>query len=137
MTHRRTRGKPRSASSSQGRPSARRDAASTSGSRDRFRPHWADRESAHHSSALSSLTQLIERDVPLQSNTALVLMYGPFQAEMSGSSQQGVASWLRDCIRQHGMPSLVRFDYRHRAQVLRRDQFQPWLDSLTIEAKSA
>jgi hypothetical protein len=57
-------------------------------------------------------------------------MYGPFQAEMVPQEGQGVASWLKECVRKHGIPSLVRFDYRHRAQIYRRDQFQPWLEPL-------
>ncbi len=90
-------------------------------------PHHS--EKTNHSSAYS-LTSLIERDAPLQAHSVLVLMYGPFQAEMVPQAGQGVASWLKDCVRQHGIPSLVRFDYRRRAQVYRRDQFQPWLEPL-------
>ncbi len=76
------------------------------------------------------LTGLIEQDAPLKTHSALVLMYGPFQAEMASENGQGVASWIRECVRKHGLPSLVRFDYRQRAQVFRRDQFQPWLEPL-------
>ena len=81
-------------------------------------------------SAHPSLTSLIERDAPLQAHSMLVLMYGPFQAEMIPEEGQGVASWLKECVRKHGIPSLLRFDYRRRAQVFRRDQFQPWLEPL-------
>jgi hypothetical protein len=77
-----------------------------------------------------SLPQLIEQDAPLQVNTQIVLMYGPFQAELLPEAGQGVASWLKDCVRKHGLPSLVRFDYRRKAQIFRRDQFQPWLEPL-------
>ncbi|MBW4691138.1 MAG: hypothetical protein KME27_05160 [Lyngbya sp. HA4199-MV5] len=80
-----------------------------------------------------SLTKLIERDAPLQAHSLLVLMYGPFQAEMVPEEGQGVASWLRECVRKHGIPSLLRFDYRRRAQVFRRDQFQPWLEPLLTQ----
>ena len=76
------------------------------------------------------LTRLIEEDAPLYSNSHLVLMYGPFQAEMPSDSGEGVATWLRKCIGLHGAPSLVRFDQRQRAQVFRRDQFKPWFDGL-------
>lgn len=76
------------------------------------------------------LSSLIEQDAPLKGHSALVLMYGPFQAEMQPENGQGIASWLRDCVRKHGLPSLVRFDYRQRAQIFRRDQFQPWLEPL-------
>ena len=81
-------------------------------------------------SAHTWLSSLIEQNAPLKGQSALVLMYGPFQAEMQPENGQGVASWLRECIRKHGLPSLVRFDYRQRAQVFRRDQFQPWLEPL-------
>lgn len=82
----------------------------------------------------TSLTQLIEQDAPLFTHSQLVLMYGPFQTEMAPEAGQGVASWMKDCIRQHGLPSLVRFDYRRRAQIFRRDQFQPWLEPLMDQA---
>ena len=84
-------------------------------------------------SAHPSLTSLIERDAPLQAHSMLVLMYGPFQAEMIPEEGQGVASWLKECVRKHGIPSLLRFDYRRRAQVFRRDQFQPWLEPLMTQ----
>lgn len=87
-----------------------------------------DQDAARFSS--SFLPNLIEQNAPLKTNTSLVLMYGPFQAEMGAESRQGVASWISECIRKHGLPSLVRFDHRHRAQVFRRDQFQPWLEPL-------
>jgi hypothetical protein len=77
-----------------------------------------------------NLVKLIEQDAPLQNHTCLVLMYGPFQAEMAPGVNQGVATWLKNCLNQHGIPSLVRFDYRQRAQIFRRDQFQPWFDQL-------
>jgi hypothetical protein len=82
------------------------------------------------SSPHTSLSHLIAQDAPLQTHSQLVLMYGPFQAEMLPEANQGVASWLKDCVRKHGLPSLVRFDYRRKAQIFRRDQFQPWLDPL-------
>ena len=77
-----------------------------------------------------SLLRLIEQDALLQTNTQIVLLYGPFQAELLPEAGQGVASWLKDCVRKHGLPSLVRFDYRRKAQIFRRDQFQPWLEPL-------
>lgn len=88
------------------------------------------RTSKHRSSTSSHLTQLIEQDAPLKTHSGLVLMYGPFQAEMQPEAGQGVASWLTECVRKHGLPSLVRYDYRYRAQIFRRDQFQPWLEPL-------
>lgn len=82
------------------------------------------------------LVSLIAQDAPLQTHSTLVLMYGPFQAEMSSAQGQGVASWLRDCVKKHGLPSLVRFDYRRRAQIFRRDQFQSWLEPLATQVAS-
>jgi hypothetical protein len=76
------------------------------------------------------LTKLIEQDAPLHPRSQLVLMYGFFQSEMPGDDNRGVASWLKECLTKHGTPSLVRFDDRRRAQVFRRDQFQPWFDGL-------
>lgn len=93
-------------------------------------PRRGDR--THH----SSLTTLIERDAPLQAHSGLVLMYGPFQAELLPQEGRGVASWLKDCVHKHGIPSLVRFDYRRRAQIFRRDQFQPWLEPLLSKISS-
>lgn len=81
-------------------------------------------------SACPSLNMLIERDAPLHAHSGLVLMYGPFQEEMVPQEGRGVASWIKECVHKHGIPSLVRFDYRRRAQVFRRDQFQPWLEPL-------
>jgi hypothetical protein len=82
----------------------------------------------------TNLTKLIELDAPLYTHSHLVLMYGPFQTEMAPEEGQGVASWIRDCVRKHGLPSLVRFDYHRRAQIFRRDQFQPWLEPLLDQA---
>ena len=88
------------------------------------------------STAFKDFTHLIERDAPLQTNAALVLMYGPFQAEMQADRGQGVASWLRECVSKHGIPSLVRFDYRRRAQIFRRDQFESWLEPMMVKVPS-
>lgn len=106
--------------------------------------NWASRKTANsrhlhkpvetQDRTRTNLTKLIELDAPLQTHTHLVLMYGPFQTEMAAKEGQGVASWIRDCIRQHGLPSLVRFDYHRRAQIFRRDQFQPWLEPLIDQA---
>lgn len=105
------------------------------------RPQHATAQKEHRShsrfredSPKTSLTRLIEQDAPLFSHSQLVLMYGFFQAQMSAEANQGVASWIRDCIRQYGVPSLVRFDSHRRAQIFRRDQFQPWLEPLMDQA---
>jgi hypothetical protein len=97
------------------------------------RSHHSDRRHAPPESTRTNLTRLIEQDAPLFTHCQLVLMYGPFQTEMAPEAGQGVASWLKDCIRKYGLPSLVRFDYRRRAQVFRRDQFQPWLEPLMAQ----
>lgn len=98
-------------------------------------PHQWGANSSRPANTKTSLAKLIEQDAPLQANSQLLLMYGPFQTEMLPESRQGVASWIKDCLRKHGLPSLVRFDYRRRAQVFRRDEFQPWLEPL-IERQS-
>ncbi len=86
--------------------------------------------------SLNTLASLIDQDAPLQTHSGLVLMYGPFQVEMQSAEGLGVASWIRECVRKHGLPSLVRYDFRHRAQVYRRDQFQPWLEPLMTKLSS-
>ncbi len=96
--------------------------------RERRNQVWSELRNQDSPRSATFLTNLIEQDAPLNTHSTLVLMYGPFQAAMAGENGQGVASWLRDCVHKHGLPSLVRFDYRHRAQVFRRDQFQPWLE---------
>lgn len=96
---------------------------------------WGESNCSRPANTKISLTKLIEQDAPLQTNSQLVLMYGPFQTEMLPEAGQGVASWIKDCLRKHGLPSLVRFDYRRRAQIFRRDEFQPWLEPL-IERQS-
>lgn len=103
-------------------------------SRERFNQTWDElrTDNAARTSA-SDLSRLIEQDAPLRNHNGLVLMYGPFQTEMQPANGQGVASWLRDCVHKHGLPSLVRYDDRRRAQVFRRDQFQPWLEPLVAK----
>jgi hypothetical protein len=108
--------------------------ASASPTRERRSQTWAKTTEADAALDPNGLSNLIQQDAPLKSNTTLVLMYGPFQTEMVPENGQGVASWLRDCVHKHGIPSLLRFDYRHRAQVFRRDQFQPWLEPLINKA---
>ncbi len=93
---------------------------------------WAESRQRYTRTASTPLVRLIEQDAPLYGRTQLVLMYGPFQAEMPAEAI-GVATWLKACLSQHGIPSLVRFDDRRYAQVFRRDQFQPWVQHL-IEA---
>jgi hypothetical protein len=100
--------------------------------RDRRNLEWGERWTPEFTH--SPLANLIEQDAPLK-GSSLVLMYDPFQAEMVADSR-GVASWLRDCIRKHGIPSLIRFDYRQKAQVFRRDQFQSWLEPLLNQTAS-
>lgn len=123
---RRSQSTPSSKSNSQSAKTRRNSEATH---RERRNPAWSElRNQDSPGSTATFLTNLIEQDAPLKTHSTLVLMYGPFQAEMAAENGQGVASWLRDCVHKHGLPSLVRFDYRHRAQVFRRDQFQPWLE---------
>jgi hypothetical protein len=130
MTQRRSRRKPNPAEPKLDRNpvKARHDRARLPGESP---SQWNELRASQQSETLhTSLATLIERDAPLQTHNGLVLMYGPFQAEMLPAQEQGVASWLRECVRKHGIPSLLRFDYGRRAQVFRRDQFQPWLEPL-------
>ena len=127
MPHRHSQPK----SNSQSRKSDRSELQSES----RPSQHWEESNRSRPANTKISLTKLIEQDSPLQTNSQLVLMYGPFQTEMLPEAGQGVASWIKDCLRKHGLPSLVRFDYRRRAQIFRRDEFQPWLEPL-IERQS-
>jgi hypothetical protein len=82
------------------------------------------------------LAQLIEQDAPLHTNSLLVLMYGSFQAAMEPQAKQGVGSWLKEHIQKYGLPSLVRFGSRHRAQVFCREQFQALFEPLVAEGSS-
>ncbi|MDX2241780.1 MAG: hypothetical protein NW224_13930 [Leptolyngbyaceae cyanobacterium bins.302] len=128
MTQKRVRRRSPSDSRSDRQPSSVRH-PSEKNFRDRRNLTWTElRTQDTANSSHTWLASLIEQDAPLKTNSSLVLMYGPFQAEMASGNNQGIASWLRDCVRKHGLPSLVRFDYRQRAQVFRRDQFQPWLE---------
>lgn len=81
----------------------------------------------------SPLARLIRDDAPLQSNNLLVLMYGPFQAEMSPGPHQGIRSWILTQMAEHGFPSLVRFGRRDRPSVYRRDEFAPWITPMMDE----
>lgn len=130
MTQQRVRRQSQSASSSQSDPQSSKAQRSFAPSyRERRNQVWSElRNQDSPRSSSTFLVNLIEQDAPLKTHSTLVLMYGPFQAEMAAENGQGVASWLRDCLHKHGLPSLVRFDYRHRAQIFRRDQFQPWLE---------
>jgi hypothetical protein len=91
---------------------------------------WNESRARHSRPTLTNLVHLIEQDAPLRGRSQLVLMYGPFQAEMTTEAGEGVATWLKACLSKHGIPSLVRFDDRRAAQVFRRDQFQPWVAHL-------
>jgi hypothetical protein len=91
---------------------------------------WSENRSRQSRPTPTNLVHLIEQDAPLRGRSQLVLMYGPFQAEMTTEAGEGVATWLKSCLSKHGIPSLVRFDDRRAAQVFRRDQFQPWVAHL-------
>lgn len=128
MTQKRVRRRSPSESRSD-RPASSARRSSDRPLRDRRQLTWNELRT-QDSAAVSQnwLASLIEQDAPLKNNTSLVLMYGPFQAEMGSNTTQGVATWIQECVRKHGLPSLVRFDYRQRAQVFRRDQFQSLLE---------
>jgi hypothetical protein len=128
MARKSSRRSPQAASVPRNRFATRRE--SSKPTQERFSYRWSDLRDDRPTNLTDcrDLIRLIERDAPLQNHSILVLMYGPFQAEMQPNREQGVASWLRECIGKHGLPSLVRFDNRRHAQVFRRDQFQPWLE---------
>jgi len=71
-----------------------------------------------------ALPQLIARNATLEAGLLLVLMYEQGQVQMN--DRQGVASWLKETLDKHGMPSLIRFGRKDRATVLRRDEFIAW-----------
>ena len=135
MTQKRVRRRSHSTPQLDTAPRQRRQSERSPGER---RPaNWRDLRGQDASRAAASfLSHLIEQNAPLNTHTSLVLMYGPFQAEMGSSNRQGVASWLQECVRKHGLPSLVRFDHRQRAQVFRRDQFQSLLEPLLSQNAS-
>ncbi len=116
--------RPETADSSQGqREQGRRP-------RSRTEHGWAESRSRQARPVPTNLVRLIEQDAPLRGRSQLVLMYGPFQAEMPTEAGKGVATWLKSCLNEYGIPSLVRYDNRRSAQVFRRDQFQPWVTHL-------
>lgn len=105
-----------------------------SGARSRNQRNTSQASRSSHSRLPHSLVALIEQDAPLQANSLLVLMYSSFQTQLEPETKLGVGSWLKERIRTHGLPSLVRFGSRHRAQVLCQDQFKSWLEPLAAEA---
>lgn len=80
-----------------------------------------------------SLLHLIQDNALLQGRSQLQLMYSNFQTEMPCDGSTGIATWLESRLREHGMPSLIRFGPRSRPQVLRRDEFSRWFASITPE----
>lgn len=94
----------------------------------RFRePRRTARKPGHGSG--SSLPQLIQENALLQSRNQLLLMYSNFQTEMPSDGQTGIGTWLRERLRENGMPSLIRFGPRSRPQVFRKDEFADWFHS--------
>jgi hypothetical protein len=83
--------------------------------------------------ASQSLIHLIQNNALLQGKSQLQLMYSNFQTEMPCDGMTGIATWLESRLREHGMPSLIRFGPRSRPQVLRRDEFSQWFASITTQ----
>jgi hypothetical protein len=73
------------------------------------------------------LPKLIQENAVLQSRSQLLLMYSDFQTEMPNDGKTGVGTWLQSRLKEHGMPSLLRFGPRSRPQVFRRDEFSEWI----------
>lgn len=97
-------------------------------------PQQRDRaaQSEKSASALSPLPRLIQENALLQSRNQLLLMYSSFQTEMPADGKTGIGTWIQGRLHEHGMPSLVRFGPRSRPQVLRRDEFVEWFNSVLI-----
>jgi hypothetical protein len=74
-----------------------------------------------------SLPKLIQENAVLQSRSQLLLMYSDFQTEMPNDGKTGIGTWLQSRLKEHGMPSLMRFGPRSRPQVFRRDEFSEWI----------
>jgi hypothetical protein len=96
------------------------------------RPRDRRRESAKGSKGAVSAThlslpKLIQENAVLQSRSQLLLMYSDFQTEMPNDGKTGVGTWLQSRLKEHGMPSLLRFGPRSRPQVFRRDEFSEWI----------
>ncbi|MCF2971777.1 hypothetical protein L1047_11280 [Synechococcus sp. Nb3U1] len=96
------------------------------------RPRDRRRESARSSKAAAlttslSLPKLIQENAVLQSRSQLLLMYSDFQTEMPNDGKTGIGTWLQSRLKEHGMPSLMRFGPRSRPQVFRRDEFSEWI----------
>ncbi|MFQ3585909.1 MAG: hypothetical protein SNJ85_13495 [Cyanobacteriota bacterium] len=96
------------------------------------RPRDRRRESVKGSKAVVpttslSLPQLIQENAVLQSRSQLLLMYSDFQTEMPNDGKTGIGTWLQSRLKEHGMPSLMRFGPRSRPQVFRRDEFSEWI----------
>jgi len=137
MTHRRSRRRAAPESKLESNPASKSRREAGQSVRKRLSREWTESSVSQQAHVgQSSLVQLIEQDAPLQNRHVLVLMYGPFQAEMSAAQGQGVGSWLRDCVRKHGLPSLLRFDQGRRALIFRQDQLQSWLEPLLANVSS-
>ncbi|GAB4214540.1 MAG: hypothetical protein OHK0012_12800 [Synechococcales cyanobacterium] len=76
------------------------------------------------------LPRLVAENAPLPARQQLLLMYSHFQADMPNDGQTPVATWLQGYVREHGLPSLLRFGPRHKPQVFRKDEFKAWLQPL-------
>ncbi len=94
------------------------------------------RERERYQSTSSVLPRLIQEDATLEARSQLLLMYSSFQTEMPSDGKTGVGTWLRDRLKEYGMPSLVRFGPRSRPKVLRRDEFVDWFQVSLSTARS-
>lgn len=114
-------------------PSRRTDNRKSDSSKSRSSSSKSGRSRTDRPQAVSSLPQLIEEDAVLQSRSQLLLMYSSFQTEMPSDGTTRIVSWLQARIREHGLPSLIRFGPRYRPQVLRRDEFKDWFTPLVSQ----
>jgi len=105
-------------------PKARKNRESA---KSRSRSRRRESTKASNLDANLSLSKLIQENAVLQSRSQLLLMYIDFQTEMPNDGKTGVGTWLRARLKEHGMPSLLRFGPRSCPQVFRRDEFSEWM----------
>ncbi len=106
-------------------PKARKNRENAN-SRSRSRRRESAKGNKGANSALS-LPKLIQENAVLQSRSQLLLMYSDFQTEMPNDGKTGIGTWLQSRLKEHGMPSLLRFGPRSCPQVFRRDEFSEWM----------
>jgi len=88
----------------------------------------SSRSASAPSAEVSLLPRLLGENAVLSPRQQLLLMYSHFQTDMPSGTPIG--TWVLSQIKEHGMPSLLRFGPRYKPQVFRKDEFAPWFQSL-------